>query len=187
MVRLVVLPSTFEVLSVGFIVYTLFFQRIRYNAINQIKYLQLIIKPKEKRSQIRNTLHRNRIAIIDYLLIIRKQYNIQWFSLKYWKCYNYLTCEIGKTIYWLIDTNFKTLKFFFRSNRSDNVLFHQRKVHKISRPTVQNDVLVFDEELWFVRFDSSNYIGIDSGLLIKVIRRQFSRGINFKSKYRKQM
>jgi hypothetical protein len=73
MVRLVVFttifsrPSVFKLLSVAFILNLL----PTINAINRTDYLQLIIKPKEKKKpQIINTLHRNRIAIIDYLLIM---------------------------------------------------------------------------------------------------------------------
>lgn len=63
---------------------------------------------------------------------------------------------------------FKCIKCDYKSNRSDNVLFHLRKVHKIERPSkgehvvIQEDLLT-DPTFLALKVEHSDEAGVSSG------------------------
>ena len=104
------------------------------------------MKPKDVVCDICGNRYRREAGLRQHMASAHTQFR----EFKCSICFKGFTTKARLTQHHRIHTGhkpFKCAKCDYRSNRSDNVLFHLRKVHKVERPTKDEHVLVQNQLL----------------------------------------
>lgn len=104
------------------------------------------VKPKDVVCDICGNRYRREAGLRQHMASAHTQFR----EFKCSICFKGFTTKARLTQHHRIHTGhkpFKCAKCDYRSNRSDNVLFHLRKVHKVERPTKDEHVLVQNQLL----------------------------------------